>query len=73
MVESVAVSTVFSGTALCTVTLPLMVTAWPAGMLPVHETLVGVTVSVPEVAVWSPSGVALASTALALGTIVIPV
>ena len=73
VVTSVAVSTVFSGTVLCTVTLPLMVTVPPTGMLPVHETLVVVTVSVPEVAVWSPLGEALFSTALALGTMVMPV
>ena len=52
------VSTVFNGTVLCTVTVPLMMTVPPTGMSPVHETLVGVTVSVPEVAVWLPSGVA---------------
>ena len=56
VVMSVAVSTVFRGTVLSTVTLPLMVTVPPTGMLPVHETLVVVTVSVPEVAVWSPLG-----------------
>ena len=69
----VEVSTVFKGTGLSTVTVPVTVTVPPTGMLPVHETPVPTMVSVPEVAVWSPLTVALSSTLLALVAIVMPV
>ncbi len=58
---------------LSTVTVPVTVTVPPTGMLPVQLIPVGVTVSVPDVAVWSPFGVALSSTLTASLTTVIPV
>src|ERR1700692_1602528 len=42
-------------------------------MLPVQEIPVAVSVSVPEVAVWSPFGVASSRTSVILEAIVIPV
>ena len=45
----------------------------PTGMLPVQEIPVEVSDSVPEVAVWSPFGVASSSTLVMLVAIVIPV
>ena len=55
---------------LFTVTVPVTVTVPPTGMLPVHTTAVPVIVSVPEVAVWSPSGTASSNTSAALVLIV---
>ena len=58
---------------LFTVTVPVTVTVPPTGMLPVQEIPVPVSVSVPEVAVWSPSGLASSSTPVTSGATVIPV
>ena len=51
-------STVFSGTGLSTVKVPVMVTVPPTGMSPVQNAPVLLMTSVPEVAVWSPFSVA---------------
>ena len=66
-------STLFPVSGLFTVTVPVIVTVPPTGMLPVQEIPVAVSVSVPEVAVWSPFGVASSSTSVMLEAIVIPV
>ena len=55
LVVMVEVSTVFAGTGLSTVTVPVTITVPATGMFPVHETPVPVMVGVPEVAVWFPS------------------
>ena len=57
---------------LLTVTVPVTVTVPPTGMFPVQEIPVEVSASVPEVAVWSPFGVASSSTLVMLVAIVIP-
>ena len=72
-VVSVLVITLLPVSGLFTVTVPVTVTVPPTGMLPVQEIPVPVTVSVPDVAVWSPFGVASSSTSLVLMEIVIPV
>ena len=72
-VENVLTSTLFPVSGLFTVTVPVIVTVPPTGMLPVQEIPVAVSVSVPEVAVWSPFGVASSSTSVILEAIVIPV
>src|SRR3984885_2313109 len=72
-VENVLASTLFPVSGLFTVTVPVIVTVPPTGMLPVQESPVEVTVSVPDVAVWSPSGVASSDTSPRLEAIVIPV
>ena len=69
----VLASTWLPVSGLFTVTVPVMVTVPPIGMLPVQVSAVPVMVSVPEVAVWSPSEVASSNTSAALMVIVIPV
>ena len=54
-------------------TVPVTVTVPPTGMLPVQEIPVAVSVTVPEVAVWSPFGVASSRTLVMSEPIVIPV
>ena len=54
-------------------TVPVTVTMRPIGMSPVHDTPVDVTLSVPDVAVWSPLGTALSNTLAASVAMVIPV
>src|SRR5580692_4551393 len=73
VVEKVLVSTLFPVSGLFTVTVPVMVTEPPTGMLPVQEIPVAVSVIAPEVAVWSPLGVASSRTLVMLEAIVIPV
>ena len=73
VVTKVLASTLFPVSGLLTVTVPVMVTEPPTGMLPVQVISVGVSVIVPEVAVWSPSAVASSRTLLMLAAIVIPV
>ena len=72
-VVSVLFITLLPVSGLFTVTVPVTVTVPPTGMLPVQEIPVPVSVSVPEVAVWSPLGVASSSTLVMLLAIVIPV
>ncbi len=71
--KRVLVITLFPVSGLSTVTVPVTVTLPPAGMLPVQLMPVDVSVSVPEVAVWSPLGVASSSTSVMVDAIVIPV
>src|SRR5580658_3997729 len=73
VVDSVLASTLFPVSGLFTVTVPVIVTVPPTGMLPVQESPVEVTVSVPDVAVWSPSGLESSDTSPRLEAIVIPV
>src|SRR5580658_9844876 len=73
VVDSVLAITLFPVSGLFTVTVPVIVTVPPAGMLPVQEIPVAVSVSVPDVAVWSPLGVASSSTSVMLELTVIPV
>ncbi len=72
-VEKMLVITLFPGSGLSTVTVPVIVTRPPTGMSPVHDNPVLVSVSVPEVAVWSPFGVASSRTSEMFEAIVIPV
>ena len=72
-VVSVLVINLFPASGLFTVTVPVTVTVPPTGMFPVQEIPVAVSVSVPEVAVWSPFGVASSRTSVILEAIVIPV
>ena len=72
-VDSVLVITLLPVSGLFTVTVPVTVTVPPTGMLPVQEIAVPVSASVPDVAVWSPFGVASSTTSLMLLEIVIPV
>ena len=72
-VVSVLVISLLPVSGLFTVTVPVTVTVPPTGMFPVQEIPVPVRVSVPEVAVWSPFGVASSSTSVMLLAIVIPV
>ena len=65
--------TLFPLSGLLTVTVPVTVTVPPTGMLPVQEMPVAVSDSVPEVAVWSPLGVASSRTSVMFVAIVIPV
>src|ERR1700735_3977428 len=71
-VDSVLFITLLPVSGLFTVTVPVTVTVPPTGMLPVQEIAVPVTVRAPDVAVWSPLGVASSSTPLVLMEIVIP-
>src|SRR5580693_805996 len=73
VVDNVLAMTLLPVSGLFTVTVPVTVTVPPTGMLPVHEIPVEVRASVPEVAVWSPLGVASSSTSVMLEAIVIPV
>src|SRR5580700_7685263 len=73
VVDSVLVITLSPVSGLFTVTVPVTVTVPPTGMLPVQEIAVPFTASVPDVAVWSPLGVASSSTPLVLIETVIPV
>ena len=73
VVTKVLANTLFPVSGLLTVTVPVMVTEPPTGMLPVQVIWVGVSEIVPEVAVWSPSAVASSRTLLMLAAIVIPV
>ena len=72
-VEEVAVITLFPVSGFFTVTVPVTVTLPPAAMFPVHDTPVAVTVSVPDVAVWSPLGVASSRMSVTFEAMVIPV
>ncbi len=69
-VTSVLVITLLPASGLFTVTVPVTVTDPPTGILPVHEIPVDVSDSVPDVAVWSPFGVASSSTSVILLEIV---
>ena len=71
-VDSVLVITLLPVSGLFTVTVPVTVTVPPTGMLPVQEITVPLSVSVPDVAVWSPFGVASSSTPVMLMETVIP-
>src|ERR1700743_2003619 len=71
-VVSVLVISLLPASGLFTVTVPVTVTVPPTGLLTVQEIPVPVSVSVPEVAVWSPLGVASSSTLVMLLEIVIP-
>ena len=73
VVDNVLAMTLLPVSGLLTVTVPVTVTVPPTGMLPVQEIPVEVSVSVPDVAVWSPFGVASSSTLVMLDAIVIPV
>ena len=73
VVVIVEASSLFPVSGLFTVTVPVTVTIAPTGIFPVHVTPELLTVSVPEVAVWSPFGVASSNTSAALVKIVIPV
>ena len=72
-VDSVLAIILLPVSGLFTVTVPVTVTVPPTGMLPVQEIPVEVSASVPDVAVWSPFGVASSSTLVMLVAIVIPV
>ena len=72
-VDKVLAISLLPVSGLFTVTVPVTVTVPPTGMFPVQEIPVAVSVSVPEVAVWSPFGVASSSTSVMLVAIVIPV
>ena len=72
-VVKVAVMTLLPGSGLSTVTVPVIVTLPPTGMSPVHDTPVVLTVSVPDVVVWSPFEVASSKMSVASVAIVIPV
>src|ERR1700692_1473521 len=61
-VEKLLTSTLFPVSGLFTVTLPVIVTVPPTGMLPVQEIPVVVSVIVPDVAIWSPFGLASSRT-----------
>ena len=65
--------TLFPVSGLLTVTVPVIVTVPPTGMFPVQEMPVAVSDSVPEVAVWSPLGVASSTTSVMFEATVIPV
>ena len=65
-VDKVEAITLFPVSGLFTVTVPVTVTLPPTGILPVQEIPVAVSDSVPDVAVWSPSGVASSSTSVML-------
>ena len=65
--------TLFPVSGFLTVTVPVIVTVPPTGMFPVQEMPVAVSDRVPEVAVWSPFGVASSTTSVMLDAIVIPV
>ena len=73
VVDKVLAITLFPVSGLFTVTVPVTVTVPPTGMLPVQEIPVEVSASVPDVAVWSPLGVASSSTSVMLEATVIPV
>src|SRR5260370_3541105 len=72
VVVIVDASSLLPGSGFLTVTVPVTVTVPPTGMSPVQVSPVPVIVTVPEVTVWSPIGVASSNTALALVEIVIP-
>src|SRR5580693_506137 len=63
----------FPVSGLLMVTVPVMVTVPPTGMLPVQVAAVPATVSVPDDAVWSPLLVASSKTPVRLVETVIPV
>src|ERR1035438_6763262 len=69
-VARVLASTLFPVSGLLTVTVPVTVTVPPTGMLPVQEIPVAVSDSVPDVAVWSPLGVASSRTLVMLEAMV---
>ncbi len=73
VVARVEAITLFPVSGLFTVTVPVTVTDPPTGIEPVQEIPVAVSVSVPDVAVWSPLGVASSSTSVMLEATVIPV
>src|SRR5450631_3427801 len=73
VVDNVEASTLLPVSGLFTVTVPVIVTLPPTGMLPVQEIPVAVSDSVPDVAVWSGLGVASSNTSVMLEPIVIPV
>ena len=72
-VDKVEAITLLPVSGLFTVTVPVTVTLPPTGMLPVQAIPVAVSDSVPDVAVWSPSGTASSSTSEMFELIVIPV
>ena len=73
VVVIVLARTLFPVSGLLTVTVPVTVIVPPTGMLPVQEMPVAVSDSVPEVAVWSPLGVASSTTSVMFEATVIPV
>src|ERR1700723_886101 len=70
-VDRMLVSTLLPVSGLFTVTVPVTVIVPPTGMLPVQVITEPLTVSVPDVAVWSPFAVASSCTPAVLIAIVV--